>query len=619
MKRANKFKLVIIFLVFASAILGGIVLLYQYNQYINRDIESTLLNGAQQIIRLYDLSRGEELIRKGKESHPEYVSLVGDLETIAQVYGFPYIYLLAPVTAKGENFFFIFDLDPESFMTHYDDAPSEVSQCFREGETVISKPYRDKWGFFRSVFVPIRNDSDLITGVLGIDLDVTHIREKKAKAWLSLVLTETLILFLFLVSSRTLFRRISAPIKEAEEEAGRNERRYRELFDNTPVSLWEEDFGKIFERFNRLKEEGITDLESHLDTNPDLLATMMRSIHITDVNQETVSLLEGDRKEQFLGSLIIPPNARQTFKEELISLWAGKTYFEREVDYETLKGNGRKVLLRLFMPQEYQEGDGNQRRRAIISLVDITRIKEMESELGRSQRMRAIGQLAGGIAHDFNNILTGIMGYAELCRTEIDEDSDQVFYYQNIVESCEKAADLVDRILNFGRSGRKGIEPIVLHHVISETVNQIRSFVPSSVNIITEIQETEQRVLATETGIHDILMNLTTNAVEAMKEKGKLTIRLKSLAITALLPTSLKSLAPGNYMLLQVDDEGGGITREQRELIFEPYYTTGGLESNGLGLSLVYGIVQSFDGGIIVESRPERGTRFSVYLPLLPE
>lgn len=255
-------------------------------------------------------------------------------------------------------------------------------------------------------------------------------------------------------------------------------------------------------------------------------------------------------------------------------------------------------------------------------LFDITERKHMEESIKQTQKMEAIGTLAGGIAHDFNNILGSIIGYTELSIDETARDSRSSGYLKQVLQSALRAKELVRQILTFSRKGREERIPIHLSPIINEEAKLLRSTLPATIEIQQKIEDSTGMVNADSTQMHQVVMNLCTNAAHAMQESGGvLEIVLDSIIIT---PESIKKypdLLPGPYMVMKISDTGTGIDKAILHRIFEPFFTTKDKDKGtGMGLAVVHGIVRDHGGDIFVESRFLEGTTFTVLLPkIIPE
>ncbi|MDD5758205.1 MAG: response regulator [Desulfobulbaceae bacterium] len=248
---------------------------------------------------------------------------------------------------------------------------------------------------------------------------------------------------------------------------------------------------------------------------------------------------------------------------------------------------------------------------------DITAQKELGNRLIQAQKLEAIGTLAGGIAHDFNNILTPILGYAEMAKDNVPPGSPVGDNIDQVITAALRARDLVQQILCFSRQKEQQRIPLAPHIIIKEAVKLLRASIPATIEIRQDIVDSGM-ILADATQIHQVVMNLCTNAYHAMREKG-------GVLAVVLQPCQVRNddpkvnefvLAPGDYVMFEVSDTGAGMDKLTMAKIFDPYFTTKKQgEGTGLGLSVVHGIVQECGGHITVYSEPGRGATFRVYLP----
>ncbi len=232
--------------------------------------------------------------------------------------------------------------------------------------------------------------------------------------------------------------------------------------------------------------------------------------------------------------------------------------------------------------------------------------------------MESIGNLAGGIAHDFNNILFPIIGMSELILEDLEPDSLVYENAKEIYKAGNRAKELVSQILSFSRQTDHEIMPVKLQKIIIEVLKLCRSSIPTNIEIEQDIQQDCRSILANATQLHQIGMNLITNAYHAVqKTNGKITVQLKEFILEKNESYSLE-VSPGEYALLSVVDDGEGMSEDIKERIFEPYFTTKEQgKGTGLGLAVVYGIVKEFGGAIQVFSTIGTGTTFNIYLPLM--
>ncbi len=246
--------------------------------------------------------------------------------------------------------------------------------------------------------------------------------------------------------------------------------------------------------------------------------------------------------------------------------------------------------------------------------------KELEAQLHQAQKMESIGTLAGGIAHDFNNILFPIIGYTELTMQELSADSPLYGYMEKVQASARRAKALIRQILAFSRQRAESeVEPEYIQPVVKETLKLLSNTVPSTIEIRSNLQENTGRVMIDLSMIHQVVMNLCTNAYQAMQNapSGILTVELEEIVIDDQNTALFHHLTPGTYIRIRVSDNGCGIEPDLGDKIFDPYFTTKPKDKGtGLGLSISYGIVKNAGGHIAADSRPGEGSRFEVFLPV---
>ncbi len=253
--------------------------------------------------------------------------------------------------------------------------------------------------------------------------------------------------------------------------------------------------------------------------------------------------------------------------------------------------------------------------------VDVSEEMQLRSHLNQSQKMEALGALAGGIAHDFNNILFAITGFAELTLDSVKSIPKARSHIQQLLKASDRAADLIKHILTFSREAEQEKRPLWVSPILKESLNFLRASIPASIEIKRNIYQDCGIVNADPTQIHQIIMNLVTNAAHAMRDKGGvLEVDLEDVELSEDSLMSTPSMAPGVYQKLRISDTGHGIPNDLMSRIFDPYFTTKETgRGTGLGLSVVDGIVRSHKGFVKVESLVGVGSVFEVFLPVISE
>ncbi|MBS3757679.1 MAG: PAS domain S-box protein [Desulfobacterales bacterium] len=331
---------------------------------------------------------------------------------------------------------------------------------------------------------------------------------------------------------------------------------------------------------------------------------------IIDVNEKFCELSRYSRNE-VIGrnslDLGFPPETRQTFIQRLTQ--EGEVSgFEIEIPVK----NGEIFYIQLFSKLIEIHGQFY----GLTVYHDLTPQRMLEAQLIRSQKMEAIGTLAGGIAHDFNNILAAILGYVELAKMQATENSKLAGYLEQVFKAGNRAKEVVQQILAISRQTHQKRQPVNFSQIIKDVNKLLRATLPASIEIFEDIQEHKMLVEADPGQMHQVLMNLCTNAGQAMRSKdGTLTIRL---AQESLDDQNGLGLSAGAYLKLTVSDTGCGIKPEDRERIFDPYYTTKDKGvGTGLGLAVAKGIIEKHGGRIHFSSAADVGTDFHVFLPRL--
>ena len=243
--------------------------------------------------------------------------------------------------------------------------------------------------------------------------------------------------------------------------------------------------------------------------------------------------------------------------------------------------------------------------------------KRLEAQLLQAQKMEALGTLASGIAHDFNNILSAVIGYTELVLLNHAEDRKSRGNLEEVLKAGFRARDLVNQILTFSRQTEQELKPVNVGPIVKETLNFLKASIPSTIEIRKKIQTTSDYAFSDPTKIHQVLMNLCTNAAHSMwEEGGVLKVQLTNINLQSEDLANYPDLSPGPYLKLSVSDTGHGMDQTTMGKIFDPYFTTKEKgKGTGLGLSVTLGIIKNQGGTIVVTSEPDGGTTFDIYLP----
>ncbi|MFH1154200.1 MAG: PAS domain S-box protein [Pseudomonadota bacterium] len=413
-------------------------------------------------------------------------------------------------------------------------------------------------------------------------------------------------------------------LKKAEEMLKESEMIHKEIFDNSPTPLYIQDFSETAECIKKFKDQNnVNDIKSYLQNNPDEVLHLASTVKILKSNKAARIMYQVDSKNDFLERLApaIKPDDTQHFINQVVDFTDGKDWFEGEGRNLDAKGNVLDILLRKTVVNRAKNGLS----KIIVSVTDVTKLHkshrekaQLETRLQEAQKMESIGNLAGGIAHDFNNLLSPIIGISELLLEDLPPGSPQFEDVQEIFNAGKRGGELVKQILTFSRQGEHKKIPVRVQQIVKEVLKLSKSTIPAEIEIRDCLQPDCGLVMADPTQLHQIAMNLITNAYHAIQRNdGKIDIKVKEITLDV---DNLvgKLQKPGKYALLSVSDNGIGIPSAHFEKIFEPYFTTkANGKGTGLGLSVVYGIVKEHHGEITVYSEVGKGTTFNVYLPLI--
>ncbi|MBN2279212.1 MAG: response regulator [Candidatus Marinimicrobia bacterium] len=382
------------------------------------------------------------------------------------------------------------------------------------------------------------------------------------------------------------------------------------------------------------------ELLENLRYERDLIANIMNTSPsgITLVNSEGLITFMNQKAREIMGLEGSQENYSYNDSKFQITTYDGNPYPEDKLPFSLVKKSGKPVsgvkhavclqngVRRLLSISSSPSFDKDHNFNGMVSVItDVTQavINErertrLEKEAARSQRLETIGTLAGGIAHDFNNILTPIVGYSDMLLQGRIQPDRMNEYVSDIYDAAIRAKDLVAQILSFSRNDEQNREPIYIYPVVKEVVKLLQHTIPATITIVSAVDETSDKILADATKIHQVLMNLCTNAFHAMEETGGvLYVSLEQVNISRQESDEYYDLNPGKHLKILVKDTGTGIEQELLEKIFEPFFTTKEVDKGtGLGLSVVHGVVKSHDGMIIVNSEVGKGSEFIIYFPV---
>lgn len=397
--------------------------------------------------------------------------------------------------------------------------------------------------------------------------------------------------------------------RRAEQLHADSEEKYRNLFENSPIALWERDVTEGKRHVDSLRVRGIADPEKYLREHPEEIEKCVQMCLITNVNGRTLELHKVGSKQEFISGLwdLLTPDSRDCFTRAMIKVFEGQRDFTGETTMKTKDGEILDILLRVHMPPESPD----MRTTILVSEINITELKRSERERQRfqeqlmhSNRLVSLGTLASGVAHELNNPLTGILGFSELLRDSLRDDDERKQDAREIEQLSIRCKDIISSLMTFARQDNLEAAPLNVNDVINKTFLLVEHQLQTAgISISRNLLQALPQVNGNVPQLQQVFLNIILNSSGAMHAGGQLTVSTES--------------NNGN-VVIKISDTGKGIPENVLPRIFEPFFTTKPPgQGSGMGLSLCHGIVSSLGGKIEAESKVGAGTTIIITLPAL--
>ncbi len=403
-----------------------------------------------------------------------------------------------------------------------------------------------------------------------------------------------------------------------------SEKRYRSLFNQIPITIWEEDASELVKYTKELGLENIEKLDNYLYDNPDIVKEALSKLRVVNVNETALDLLNVSDKEILINSLprFFSNKAIINYRKSIIAFVKKKKYFEMESEF--IKSTGEIIDIQVIW--SVIPGYEDTYSKIVTVITDITSKKkaelereEMESTFEEMQKLDSLGTFARGIAHDFNNLLVGILGNAILAINQVLPGSSIFDLLTEIKETSIKASNLTKQLQAYSGSGKITKELFNLNDLIEEMQDFMNLTIPSNIGISKFLSTTDPWIEADRTQIRQIVINLLINASESMEDGGIITLKTFHITKESLKTRSgivmFNPIDSAYYTCLEISDSGKGIERSIIPKIFDPFYSNKS-SGKGLGLSVVQGIIKGHEGGLILDSKVNEGTCFLILFPL---
>jgi PAS domain S-box-containing protein len=405
--------------------------------------------------------------------------------------------------------------------------------------------------------------------------------------------------------------------ESAEAELRASGARYRDLFDSSPVELWEEDFSAVRGLLDGVGFFAAADPERFLAENPEIVARALARVRVVDVNRQAVERLGAPDKAALLAGLdrVFTEKALEAFRRELVAIHRGETRLVLESLSRTFDGRTLDTVLHWAVQPGHERDLG----RVLVSVLDVTEQRALRQQMERASRLETVGQLAGGVAHDFNNLLTVVLAASDHLANEVAGNERAAAEVEKIRSAANRAAALTRQLLAFGRRQHLTPQPVDLNRAIGELVPLVERVLPANIALRFDLGAAPAVVEIDPSQVELVLMNLVVNARDALPRGGTIAVATSWLPAPPAGAPGRAEPVRGAGVLLTVRDDGVGMDRQTLERCFEPFYSTkasGG--GTGLGLATAYGVVRQSNGAIWAESAPGRGSSFYVFLPASP-
>jgi PAS domain S-box-containing protein len=404
--------------------------------------------------------------------------------------------------------------------------------------------------------------------------------------------------------------------REAAETIRRRERRYRSLFMNSPIGMIEQDWSELRKEIARFVSSANVDPAAHFRSHPDEVLRFLESAHSIGANEAALRLFETGSSEQLLSQLdrIFTPESLGPLGNMVTAVYEGAQRYSCDVRLRSLGGQEIEAgLCVACIPDEDSCP-------VILSFVDLTQRKIAEEERRRNergmehrQRLQSLGVLTGGIAHDFNNLLVGILGNADLALEAARDDEGVSYFLADIMTAARSAANLCKQMLAYAGKSAILLDDVNLNQVVEHVHSMVRGSMSPKVRVRFELSPNSPTIHGDASQIEQIVLNLVLNAADAVEEEGgDVVLRTGEADCTQEMLREYEGgeeLMPGNYVYLEVADNGCGMSEETMRRVFEPFFTTK-FSGRGLGMAAVMGIMRGHHGAIRVRSQFGVGTTF---------
>ena len=520
--------------------------------------------------------------------------------------------------------------DPEGKTTYINPTFEQVYGWSREellGERIDFVPLHEAERTQVAIESMLRGESDLFETqrltkdgkLLDVQLKSAILRESKG------ILTGSII------THRDITER-----KKAEDALKKSEERYRDIFKTAAVSIWEEDFTAVKAAIDDLKSQGVTDFQKYLVEHPEFVIQASKMVKVVDINETTISMFGAKSKEEMLGSLdkVFLPESLDTFRDEIVAMAEGKTYFEIEGVNQTLQGERLNILMTISFPSEAEKFrsvlvsimDITERKRAEEALKDYSeRLEEMvkertheleaaHEEIVKREKLSVLGRMTAMVSHELRNPLGVIHSSAYYLKSKLGGADEKILkHLQRIDQQVGHCDSIVDELLEYTRSRSSVMDKGDMTPWIEEVLDQMT--IPDQVSLVRKLSPDLPIVRFDGEKLRRVVINLVDNALQAVMERQERK-RMKDKDDPYQPQVKVSASVVEDGVCIEMEDNGIGMDEETVNQAFEALFTTKA-RGTGLGLAIVKKIIEEHGGSVTLKSEPDRGTKVFVKIPLL--
>ncbi len=492
---------------------------------------------------------------------------------------------------------------------------NEAVEHFKKTASPFHIRAEESFDFYKPIhYTPLADSPETVIGFVKISLSTSSMNREIKQALFVGIITSVIATIISIAALSFLITHI---ITRRIKDLWKNILLFKDgaisgTYQQSGSRYADDEISDVFSEFDRMSRE-ITEKENKLVEARERIVTLFDRVeHAIFRTDNEGGITEANKKFTDLFGKV---EKICTVLEDVDCIIRASVEGQINMEKKVQGRDGKELFIMLFL---YAETDKSGHITGFDGyIVDLTQQKRLEEILLHKQKMEAVGTLAGGVAHDFNNILTAIISYGNLLLMKMGKEDPLKYYVEQILSVSNKAANLIQNLLSFSRKQIIHPKPVDLNAIVKNVENLLARLIGEDIEMRIKLVDEHLGIVADVSQIEQVLMNLATNARDAMPEGGLLSIETKSLVIDSAGCNIYDLELPGPYAMISVSDSGKGMEEKTKEKVFEPFFTTKETgKGTGLGLAIIYGIIKQHGGNINVYSETGKGTTFKIYLPM---